>query len=169
MVTLALIWFLDLSSNKFIFLTDIKTPCYCKGELLKTILKKEIQSDPDLMPEVEAFVLDAAIKAGLKEEKFNNLSLAVAEAISNSMKHGNKNDKSKKVSITIEADDVKMVVTLKDEGDGFNPQDIPDPTKPENILKDSGRGIHIMRSLLDDLRFNFTPDGTEIILEIKLH
>lgn len=135
---------------------------------MKTILKKEIQSDPDLMPEVEALVLDAAVQAGLNEDKYNNIALAVAEAISNSMKHGNKNDKSKKVFITITADDEKMVVTLKDEGTGFDPQDIPDPTKPENILKDSGRGLHIMRSLLDGLRFNFTPQGTEIVLEIKL-
>lgn len=135
---------------------------------MKTILKKEIQSDPDLMPEIESLVLDAAIKSGLNEEKYNNISLAVAEAISNSMKHGNKNDKSKKVTITVQADDEKMIVTLKDEGNGFNPQDIPDPTQPENILKDSGRGIHIMRSLLDDVRFNFTPNGTEIILEIQL-
>lgn len=146
-----------------------KTPSYYKGELLKTILKKEIQSDPDLMPEVEEFVLEAAIKAGLNEEKYNNLSLAVAEAISNSIKHGNKNDISKKVKITVQADDKKMIVILKDEGNGFNPQDIPDPTQPENILKDSGRGIHIMRSLLDDVRFNFTPNGTELILEIKLN
>jgi len=136
---------------------------------LETILKKEIHSDPDLMPEVETFVLDAAVKSGLDEDKFNNISLAVAEAISNSMKHGNKNDKSKKVLITITTDDEKMVIVLKDEGTGFDPKDIPDPTKPENILKDSGRGVHIMRSLLDDLRFNFTPEGTEIILEIKLH
>jgi serine/threonine-protein kinase RsbW len=121
------------------------------------------------MPEVEELVLQAAETAGLNEDKYNNIALAVAEAISNSMKHGNKNDKSKMVFITVNADDKKMVVILKDQGEGFDPALIPDPTKPENILKDSGRGVHIMRSLLDDLRFNFTPDGTEIILEINLN
>lgn len=136
---------------------------------MKTILTKAIPSDPDLMPEVEELVLQAAESAGLNEDKYNNIALAVAEAISNSMKHGNKNDKSKMVFITVNADDKKMVVILKDQGEGFDPALIPDPTKPENILKDSGRGVHIMRSLLDDLRFNFTPDGTEIILEINLN
>ncbi|MCZ7603696.1 MAG: ATP-binding protein [Melioribacteraceae bacterium] len=136
---------------------------------MKTILTKAIPSDPDLMPEVEELVLQAAETAGLNEDKYNNIALAVAEAISNSMKHGNKNDKSKMVFITVNADDKKMVVILKDQGEGFDPALIPDPTKPENILKDSGRGVHIMRSLLDDLRFNFTPDGTEIILEINLN
>lgn len=135
---------------------------------METIFKKEIPSDPDLMPEVEQFVFETAQKVQLNEDKLNNISLAVAEAISNSMKHGNKNDKTKTVTITIKADDEKMIVILKDQGAGFDPKDIPDPTKPENILKDSGRGIHIMRSLLDDLKFNFTPDGTEIILELKL-
>jgi serine/threonine-protein kinase RsbW len=136
---------------------------------MKTIFKKDIPSDPDLMPEVEEFVLEVAEKAGLNEDKHNNIALAVAEAISNSMKHGNKNDKSKRVFIKIAVDDEKMIVTLKDEGKGFDLATIPDPTKPENILKDSGRGVHIMRSLLDDLRYNFTPEGTEIILEISLN
>lgn len=133
-----------------------------------TVYRKEIFSDPELMPEVEQFVLDVAEKIGLNENKFNNISLAVAEAISNSIKHGNKNDKNKKVFIKIEVKNDQMIVTLKDEGTGFDPNTIPDPTKPENILKESGRGVHIMRSLLDDLRFNFTPNGTEIVLIINL-
>ncbi|HET54144.1 MAG TPA: ATP-binding protein [Ignavibacteria bacterium] len=133
-----------------------------------TVYRKEIFSDPELMPEVEQFVLDVAEEIGLNENKFNNISLAVAEAISNSIKHGNKNDKNKKVFIKIEVKNDQMIVTLKDEGTGFDPNTIPDPTKPENILKESGRGVHIMRSLLDDLRFNFTPNGTEIVLIINL-
>lgn len=133
-----------------------------------TVYRKEIFSDPELMPEVEQFVLDVAEEVGLNENKFNNIALAVAEAISNSIKHGNKNDKSKKVFIKIEVKNDQMIVTLKDEGTGFDPNTVPDPTRPENILKESGRGVHIMRSLLDDLRFNFTPNGTEIILIINL-
>ncbi len=133
-----------------------------------TVYRKEIFSDPELMPEVEQFVLDVAEEVGLNENKFNNIALAVAEAISNSIKHGNKNDKNKKVFIKIEVKNHQMIVTLKDEGTGFDPNTVPDPTRPENILKESGRGVHIMRSLLDDLRFNFTPNGTEIILIINL-
>lgn len=133
-----------------------------------TVYRKEIFSDPELMPEVEQFVLDVAEEIGLNENKFNNIALAVAEAISNSIKHGNKNDKNKKVFIKIEVKNDQMIVTLKDEGTGFDPNTVPDPTKPENILKESGRGVHIMRSLLDDLRFNFTPNGTEIVLIINL-
>lgn len=134
-----------------------------------TIFEKEIPSDPDLMPEVEEFILEVAKKVNLNEDKYNNVALAVAEAISNSIKHGNKNDKSKKVNIKIKTEDDKLIIILKDQGKGFDPAKIPDPTQPENILKDSGRGLFIMRSLLDDLRYNFTPDGTEIILELSLN
>ena len=133
------------------------------------IYSKEIPSDPDLMPEVESFVLNIAKGLNLPPDKYNNLALSVAEAISNSMLHGNKNDKTKKVRINIYVDDNYLKISFKDEGKGFNPSKIPDPTKPENILKDSGRGIHIMRSFLDDLQFKFHEDGTEIILILKLN
>jgi serine/threonine-protein kinase RsbW len=137
--------------------------------LAQKIYSKEIPSDPDLMPEVEDFVLDIAKSLNLAPDKYNNLALSVAEAISNSMKHGNKNDENKKVKINIYVDDDVLKISFKDEGPGFEPKDIPDPTKPENILKDSGRGLHIMRSFLDDLQFKFHDDGTEIILVMKLN
>lgn len=109
-----------------------------------------------------------AIKSHLREDKLNSLALSFSEAASNSIVHGNKLDKNKKVKITVHVDEKSMIVTIKDEGKGFNIKAVPDPTRPENILKDSGRGIHIMRSFLDDLRYNFTPTGTETILEISL-
>ncbi len=120
------------------------------------------------MPEVEKFLLDIAKKIKLKKEKHNSLSLSTAEAISNSIVHGNKLDINKKVLITVEVNDHEMKIIFKDEGKGFDPQDIPDPTSAENVLKDSGRGIHIMKSFISDLQYNFNPDGTETILIIKL-
>ena len=132
------------------------------------IFEKEIQSDPDLLPELEESIIELAKKYKLNDVKLNSLALSFSEAASNSMVHGNKLDVNKKVKITIKVDNDKMTVIIKDEGKGFNLDTIPDPTKPENILKDSGRGIHIMRSFLLDLRYNFTPNGTEAILEISL-
>jgi serine/threonine-protein kinase RsbW len=55
-------------------------------------------------------------------------------------------------------------VTIKDEGIGFDPKKVPDPTNPENLLKDSGRGIYLMRVYMNDVKYNITPDGTETIL-----
>ncbi len=132
------------------------------------IYTKEISSDPELLPELEKFIVELATRSNLRDEKLNNLALSFSEAASNSVVHGNKLDKNKKVKIIVKVNDEKMTVIIKDEGKGFDIKTIPDPTKPENILKDSGRGIHIMRSFLDDLRYNFTPSGTETILEISL-
>ena len=132
------------------------------------IYTKEISSDPELLPELEEFIVDLATQSKLRDDKLNSLALSFSEAASNSVVHGNKFDKSKKVKITVRIDEKKMIVIIKDEGKGFDIQTVPDPTKPENLLKDSGRGIHIMRSFLDDLRYNFTPNGTETILEISL-
>lgn len=134
----------------------------------KIIFEREIQSDPDLLPELEELIIELAKKYNLTDEKLNSLALSFSEAASNSIVHGNKLDVNKKVKITIKVDKDKMTVIIKDEGKGFNLDSVPDPTKPENILKDNGRGIHIMRSFLNDLRYNFTPTGTEAILEIKL-
>ena len=132
------------------------------------IYKKEIRSDPDLLPELEEFIIELAKKYNLNDEKLNSLALSFSEAASNSIVHGNKLDANKKIKITVKVDNDKMMVIIKDEGKGFNIDSVPDPTKPENILKDSGRGIHIMRSFLSELKYNFTPNGTETILEINL-
>ena len=128
--------------------------------------EKEISSDPESLPELEEFILDIAKKCNLNDEKLNGLALSFSEAASNSVVHGNKLDKNKKVKISVLVNDKKITIIIKDEGRGFNPQAVPDPTRPENILKDNGRGIHIMRSFLYDLRYNFTPSGTETILEM---
>ena len=133
------------------------------------IYTKEIPSDPELLPDLENFIVDLAVKSNLREDKLNSLALSFSEAASNSVVHGNKFDKNKKVKITVLINEKTMTIIIKDEGKGFDITTVPDPTKPENILKDSGRGIHIMRSYLNDLRYNFTPTGTEAILEISLH
>lgn len=129
---------------------------------------KEIISDPEILPEVEKFFQAIAKDFKLNETQKNNLTLSAAEAVSNSIVHGNKLDRNKKVTITVKADESKIEVRFKDEGAGFKPEEVPDPTAPENILKDSGRGIHIMKSFLDELKYNFTSSGTETILVMSI-
>ncbi|MFA3783004.1 ATP-binding protein [Melioribacteraceae bacterium 4301-Me] len=132
------------------------------------VYTKELPTDLEILPEAEKFILNIAKEVNLTKEKYNNLALSFSEALSNSITHGNKLDKSKKILITIKVQNDILTVIIKDEGKGFDPAKIPDPTKPENILKDNGRGIHIMKSFLDDLKFNFTKTGTETILILKL-
>ena len=132
------------------------------------IFEKVVQSDPGVLPELEEFIIGIAKKSNLNKNKINNLVLSFSEAVSNSIVHGNKLDSSKKVFIKVNVDNEKMTIIIKDEGRGFDLKSVPDPTKPENMLKDSGRGIHIMKSFVDNLHYNFTSKGTEAILEINL-
>lgn len=136
--------------------------------LSEQIFTKEFPSDPDLLPEIEEFIIEIADKINLDKDKHNNLAISVSEAASNSMVHGNKLDINKKVLITVKVSDDHMEIIFKDEGKGFVLDKVPDPTKPENILKESGRGIHIMKNFIDELKYNFTPSGTEAILVIRL-
>jgi len=135
---------------------------------LEKVYTKKITSDPDNLVEVEKFITEVADELNLDEEIKNNLSLSLSEAASNAMVHGNKLDPKKYVDIKITVSDNKIKVVIKDEGNGFDPSSVPDPTAPENLLKDSGRGIHIMKTFLENMRYNFTDSGTEVILEISL-
>ena len=134
----------------------------------KIIFEKEISSNPDLLPELEDIIVKLAEQQKMNKDKVNGLALSFSEAASNSIIHGNKLDVNKKIKISVAVDQNRMKIIIKDQGNGFELNSVPDPTSPENILKDSGRGIHIMKSFLDNLTYNFTPTGTEVTLEINL-
>ena len=129
----------------------------------------EINSDPNKLPLVEEFLEEISSGKNIDKTQRNNLLLAVNEAISNAMVHGNKTSSDKKVSIRVEIDETSLKVFIKDEGRGFKPEEIPDPTSPENIFRDSGRGLYIMKCCMDEVTYNFTPEGTELVLSMKLN
>ncbi len=104
----------------------------------------------------------------LTESEQHNLLVAASEAVNNAISHGNKGDPSKKVNVDVDYRDHEVVISVEDEGGGFNPDELPDPLLPENLLKTSGRGIHIMRSLMDAVEFEFTSRGTRTRLKLKL-
>ncbi|MEN8194005.1 MAG: ATP-binding protein [Bacteroidota bacterium] len=135
---------------------------------MRKVYQNKFSSDPDNLVEVEKFISHIADELKINEEIKSNLSLSVSEASSNAMVHGNKLDPNKFIQISVTVNDNKIEVIIKDEGNGFDPDSIPDPTSPENLLKDSGRGIHIMRSFLHEVKYNFTPEGTEVILIASL-
>lgn len=114
------------------------------------------------MEKVERYIEKIAKKMNFSEGERDNLAIAVTEAVSNAITHGNKKDKKKKVIIRCRLSPDKLTVYVKDEGKGFDLNKITNPLDPKNILKETGRGIFILRSLMDEVDFKFSEDGTEV-------
>jgi serine/threonine-protein kinase RsbW len=127
-----------------------------------------IPSDPEYIERVEKKTEKIAKQAGLNENATDNLAIAVTEVVANAIVHGNRRDSSKKVTIEFILDERNIKVLISDEGTGFDPKDIKNPTTPENILKESGRGVFIVKALMDDVRFRFSDKGTVTTLIMKL-
>jgi len=97
------------------------------------------------------------------------MEVAIRESVINAVKHGNRSDPAKQVRvefwITPKETPEQLVITVRDEGAGFDPDELPDPLAPENVLKSSGRGIFFMRSFMDDVRIARHPEGG---MEVRL-
>jgi serine/threonine-protein kinase RsbW len=102
---------------------------------------------------IESFIDNAKERFHLNEDIYGNIMIAVTEAVNNAIKHGNRGDKSKNVFISLALDESLIKFIIKDEGPGFNYQNLPDPTAPENLEKIGGRGIFLMRHLSDEVEF----------------
>ncbi|UCE20032.1 MAG: ATP-binding protein [Gemmatimonadota bacterium] len=115
---------------------------------------------PRVVTEIEKVVRDM----GFDEETGDFLAIAVTEAVNNAIIHGNKGDARKKVHIRFEPRKDRIVMRITDEGGGFNPEKVEDPTDPKNISKGSGRGLYILRTLMDKVDISSTSSGTTITL-----
>lgn len=123
-----------------------------------------VPSDPNRIADVERLAERVARELAFSEDDADSLSIAVTEAVNNAIHHGNKLDKHKKVRVRFELFKGMTRVHVSDEGEGFDPRMLADPLRPENVLKDSGRGIFILRALMDEVQFCCSPLGTEVIL-----
>ncbi|MBN1780056.1 ATP-binding protein [bacterium] len=107
-------------------------------------------------------------KLSLDNDRRNNLAIAVTEAVGNAIMHGNRQDPHKKVHIEFAWDPDKIEVCIRDEGKGFDPETLEDPLLPENLMRESGRGVFILNQLMDEVRFEFSPRGTTLHMVMKL-
>ena len=128
----------------------------------------EVASTPESLYPVEEFILNIASELSIEEDKLYGIMLSVSEATTNAIKHANKLDPDKSVTVAVTVTQNNFAVSIKDQGPGFNPVNIPDPTQPENLLKDSGRGLFLMRVYSRSVTFNPSPTGTEIRLEFDI-
>ena len=115
---------------------------------------------------IESFIDNAKERFKLDDDIYGNIMIAVTESVNNAIMHGNKNDRTKSVTLSLSLNENIINFIIKDEGRGFDFQNLPDPTSPENIDKPSGRGVFLMKHLSDEV--NFSNNGSMVELSFYM-
>ncbi len=114
--------------------------------------------------EVEVAADRLAVEAGLDQDQRFHIAMAVREGAINAVLHGNGYDPASQIDVSLENTGTALVFIIADQGQGFDPDCLPDPLAPENLLRGTGRGIFLMRSLMDEVHFRQLHPGTELTL-----
>jgi serine/threonine-protein kinase RsbW len=114
----------------------------------------KIESNIDNLTKVENLVDSLSKRLGVSDEVYGKILVSTIEAVNNAIIHGNKGIESKSVYLGFNSNGSALTIIVKDEGEGYDFNEIPDPTSHENIEKLNGRGVFIMRKLADDIEFN---------------
>ncbi|OGC79383.1 MAG: hypothetical protein A2145_02670 [candidate division Zixibacteria bacterium RBG_16_40_9] len=140
---------------------------------MKKLVKKnnqiKVPSDLDYLAEVDKFVEQKLKKTTLNKSQLADIAISVTEAVTNAMLHGNKKDPHKEVTIDVEVKPKEIVITIQDQGNGFDPDKVPNPTQGD-LIKVAGRGVFIYKTLMDKVEFFIKPhQGTTVkmVKEIK--
>ena len=131
---------------------------------IKSRLSLTLDSSIESVDKLEQTTQEFAARAGFDEDTVPNIAMAVREAAINAVLHGNAYSASKRITASFETNDNDLIVRICDQGSGFDPERIPDPLAPENILRGSGRGIFLIRAFIDEVHFRQLHPGTELTL-----
>lgn len=113
---------------------------------------------------IEAKTEEFAKQAGFDEDTVSQIAMISREAAANAVLHGNHKDPNKHVRANFSVTSENLSISVADEGSGFDPSAVPDPLSPEGLLRPSGRGIFLMRAIMDEVHFRELSPGTEITL-----
>jgi serine/threonine-protein kinase RsbW len=127
-----------------------------KGDTIK------VPSNPDFLPDVDVFLEGTLRGFGISESAVADIAISVSELVNNAMIHGNKSSLDKMVTVKITHSQKAVTIVVSDEGSGFDPSIVPDPIADENLLHEVGRGLFIVRSLMDKVDVQAESTGTTI-------
>lgn len=116
--------------------------------------KISIDSKVENIAIIEKAIDEICASTNVDEEYYGNILIAVTEAVNNAIMHGNQENPNKKVTVEFSTGPKGLICKVTDEGPGFDYQNVPDPTSPENIEKPNGRGVFLMRHLADEIAFH---------------
>jgi len=135
------------------------------------IVRLEFTSAFEMLDFVQVVSDHMARDVGLDDDSLHWVGVAIRESVINAIKHGNRNDTAKHVFIEFEtatkADVPELMIRVRDQGDGFDPETVANPLDPENLLKSSGRGIFLIRNFMDDVQLQRAPEGGMEIRMVK--
>ena len=134
------------------------------------IVRLEFSSVFEMVDFVQVVSDHVSHSVGLDEDSAHWVSVAIRESVINAIKHGNRNDSAKRVFVEFETSTVdvpELSIRVRDQGEGFDPQEVADPLAPENLLKSSGRGIFLIRNFMDDVQLQRAPEGGMEIRMVK--
>lgn len=127
----------------------------------------EIGSDLNNIPKVESLIDQVCEELSLNEDYYGNILIAVTEAVNNAIIHGNKNQEFKRVKVDVLKNDESLIFSVMDQGSGFDFQNLPDPTAPENLEKPDGRGIFLMKNLSDGVEYELNGSKVSITFAVN--
>jgi serine/threonine-protein kinase RsbW len=127
-----------------------------------------ISSRIELIDEAVMKAVEYAKALGFPEDAIFGIDMAVREAVANAVKHGNRLDESKNVEITLGHSTEGLEITVRDFGTGFRVEDVPDPTNPENLMKENGRGILFMQNFVNTVEWHNHPEGGMLVKMVKV-
>lgn len=127
-----------------------------------------LESSLESVNRLEKTAEEISRKAGLDDDEVFRVTMAVRESAVNAVLHGNAYDPAKRVTASFETGGDTLTIRIADQGSGLDPDALPDPLAPENLLRESGRGIFLIRSFMDEVHFRQLHPGTEITLIKRL-
>ena len=135
----------------------------------RNVVQIDIQSSFDMVDLIHVVFESLSGQVGFNSDDSHWMSVAIRESVTNAVRHGNKMDPAKRVTVRFEIQQHEFAVVVSDEGEGFDPEDIPDPLAQENLLRASGRGIFFMKNFMDEVLYEFGPNrGTQVTMKKRV-
>jgi serine/threonine-protein kinase RsbW len=130
-------------------------------------VERSLESTLESVDSAEELALGLAQKAGFDEDDLMKIGMAVRESMVNAVVHGNRYNANKKVRFSVSNTGERLTVRIQDEGEGFEPDSLPDPLAPENLMRTSGRGIFLIRSFMDEFDIRRREQGGMEVTLVK--
>ena len=135
----------------------------------RTVFEMACHSNPKEIGCIEQFLMQVNKKLNMDDGTMYRLLVSCTEAVNNAMIHGNGSDPNKIVAIRCIVEKQSLIIRVKDEGRGFDPKSLQDPREKKNLLKESGRGVFLIRSLMDSITVKRLKSGSVVEMKVKLH